>query len=607
MSEGTEITRDAADVETLAGPELPSHLLAKLRVTIPGYDLLGKIASGGQATVYRAREQTSGLTVAVKVLHGGSNAGDDARERFHRETAALKALSHPNIVCVIESGRTPIGLDYLVMNYVDGRPLDVLWKDPKFSAAIAPEPPARLRLFKHICDIVQAAHLKGITHRDLSPSNILIATDGEPHVLDFGLASTAFNRILTPEGLRISVTGQFLGKVQYAAPEQARGGRDAIDIRTDVYALGVILYQILTNGAFPYEVVGNLIDVLNNIVHTKPLSPSALLAARQQAAHKRPLRHNSTLVNDTIEAVVLKALEKNPADRYQSAGELAADIDQYLAGRPTAAVTHRPPANPKIALRLRKLKEPVWVAVVLLLITGIFLNARGILIHFRSAPAAASSPISQRPTETVASPALPVKPAQDSVSPEAKGTPNSVGAVPNDPHVFSSEWRNLLEPAQLGGWVTAPQPDPDGTFTCRSRGYAWGTGIHDVRIRATVQMISGQFLSLALRDTDGTRYFAFFNGGDWFGICLHSGEKTLDLGEGHASRTFAGPFVMEFSAIGDQLVLSADGEEVLRVRDGLLKSGSAGFGTYKGDSIYKDIQVQVLDNASAKPGAAAQP
>src|SRR4051794_29670205 len=116
------------EAETVtAGPELSDRLLAKLRVTVSGYDLLDTIASGGQATVYRARELTSGLTVAVKVLNGGANADPASRERMRRETAALRALDHPNIVCAIESGRTPTGLDYLVLNYVDGRRLDAVW------------------------------------------------------------------------------------------------------------------------------------------------------------------------------------------------------------------------------------------------------------------------------------------------------------------------------------------------------------------------------------------------------------------------------------------------------------------------------------------------
>ncbi len=285
----------------------------------------------------------------------------------------MAALNDPNIVCVIEAGRTSVGLDFIVMNYVDGRPLDALWTDRKFAAAIAPEPPAKLRLFKRICEVVQSAHLKGITHRDLSPSNILITADGEPHILDFGLASTAFDHILSA-GRNVTVTGQFIGKVKYASPEQARGD-DAIDIRTDVYALGVILYQILTDGAFPYEVVGALVDVLNNIIHSQPLPPSTKLADRAPA--KPPRHQDPPLVNETIEAVVLKALEKNPADRYQCAGALAADIHQYLDGRPTTAV----PRGRTISRTTRPWRQQRWVAAILsiMLLMGILMNIRTIL------------------------------------------------------------------------------------------------------------------------------------------------------------------------------------------------------------------------------------
>jgi tRNA A-37 threonylcarbamoyl transferase component Bud32 len=365
-------------------------LLQKLRVRIPGYELLDKIAVGGQATVYRGREITSGLTVAIKVLNGGDNADANSRERLRRETATLRALNHPNIVCLIESGRTPLGLDFLVMNYVDGRTLDALWTDRRFAGAVAPEPAARLRLFRQICDVVQAAHLKGITHRDLSPSNILVTTDGQPHVLDFGLASTAFNNQLTPGGGDITLTGQFLGKVKYAAPEQARGGRDAVDIRTDVYALGVMLYQILTNGAFPYEVAGNWIDTLNHVIHTRPARPSEVLAAQRVAAGQR-LRRGPSLVNETIEAVVLKALEKDPADRYQSAGELAADIDLYLSGRPTAAELDR-----RAATRSRRrpwLGRVAFVAAASILVAGLVAGAiaKGHSRHTESRPAAGAA------------------------------------------------------------------------------------------------------------------------------------------------------------------------------------------------------------------------
>ncbi|MFN9131105.1 MAG: serine/threonine-protein kinase, partial [Phycisphaerales bacterium] len=254
-----------------SGSELPPRLLAKLKVEIEGYELIDRLGEGGQATVYKAIQKQDGQTVAVKVLHAGPHATEEARARLKREINALRAINHPNIVQAIAAGRTRSGLDCLVMNFIEGRPLDDLWNDPAFAAKVAPQPADVLRLFKTICETVQAAHRKGITHRDLSPSNILIDATGQPHILDFGMASTAFDGIVTRN---VTVTGQFIGKLKYASPEQASGARTAdangnaagtgVDIRSDVYALGVMLYQLLTGGAFPYEVVGNVIDVLNN-------------------------------------------------------------------------------------------------------------------------------------------------------------------------------------------------------------------------------------------------------------------------------------------------------------------------------------------------------
>lgn len=375
---------------TANASELPPRLLAKLKVEIDGYELIERLGEGGQATVYRAIQKQDGLMVAIKVLHAGPHATEEARARLKREINALRAIHHPNIVHAIAAGRTRSGLDCLVMNFIDGKPLDALWADPAFAATVAPQPADLLRLFKTICETVQAAHRKGITHRDLSPSNILIDAHGQPHILDFGMASTAFDGIVTRN---VTVTGQFIGKLKYASPEQARGAGAAgegVDIRSDVYALGVMLYQLLTGGAFPYEVVGNVIDVLNNIIHSKPKPPSETIAdlhtptatlvvskTVSPVLSAAPIRRNPPLVNETIEAIVLKALEKEPGKRYQSAGELAADIDRYLAGQPTSAAvwSKRPKPASKFSIRRR----PILVAASLILVAtlvGVTMNAR---------------------------------------------------------------------------------------------------------------------------------------------------------------------------------------------------------------------------------------
>ncbi|MCU0688725.1 MAG: serine/threonine protein kinase, partial [Phycisphaerales bacterium] len=402
--------------------ELSPRQLAKLKIEIEGYELIKRLDAGGQATVYKAIQKQDGKVVAIKVLHGGPHATDEARARMKREINALRAINHPNIVQAIAAGRTRSGLDCLVMNFIDGQPLDALWTDAAFATAVAPQPADLLRLFKTICDTVQTAHRKGITHRDLSPSNILIDAHGQPHILDFGMASTAFDGIVTRD---ISMTGQFIGKLQYASPEQARGSRTpaakgqgacaSVDIRSDVYALGIILYQLLTSGAFPYEVVGNLVDVLNNIIYSAPKPPSQHVAnghtpaapgaegasgngTLQVSAQPAPappgssaaVRRNPPLVNETIEAIVLKSLEKDPAQRYQSAGELAADIDRYLAGQPTSAVvwSKRPtPASSSFPLR-RAAIVAASVALVAVLV-GVSMNAQSLAVWLGLATAAA--------------------------------------------------------------------------------------------------------------------------------------------------------------------------------------------------------------------------
>jgi serine/threonine protein kinase len=392
-------------------------LLAKLKVEIEGYDLLERLDEGGQATVYKAIQQKDGQTVAIKVLHGGPHATEEARARLKREINALRAINHPNIVQAIAAGRTRSGLDCLVMNFIEGKPLSDLWDVPAFAAKVAPQPADLLRLFKTICETVQAAHRKGITHRDLSPSNILVDATGQPHILDFGMASTAFDGIVTRN---VTVTGQFIGKLKYASPEQASGARTpgppnangepassvqsgGVDIRSDVYALGVMLYQLLTGGAFPYEVVGNVIDILHNIIHSKPRPPSEAAAelrtptaamvvrsggtgvppVTKPSVASAPVRRNPPLVNESIEAIVLKALEKDPANRYQSAGELAADIDHYLAGQPTSAVVwSKRPKPARVSKFLTRRRTLVAASSIILVATlvGVSMNARALAV-----------------------------------------------------------------------------------------------------------------------------------------------------------------------------------------------------------------------------------
>jgi tRNA A-37 threonylcarbamoyl transferase component Bud32 len=308
---------------------------------ISGYSIQRELGRGGQAVVYLAVQKNTGRKVAIKVMRPEALADERALARFKREVQVLAALEHPNIVGILDTGVAADGAHFIVMNYVAGIALDEFMKSVRRSDS--PDPGKLLRLFLKICASVNVAHVRGIVHRDLKPSNIRIDERGEPHILDFGLAHTPLDRLAGGEH-PIAVTGEFLGSLPWCSPEQAEGDPDRIDMRTDVYSLGVILYQILTNGKFPYEVVGNMRDVLNNILTTEPTPPSK--AAEKSDGDRRPGKMGPPTVNPVIENIVLRALAKNRELRYQTAGELGRDVAQYLAGQQTSARKAAPAPPP---------------------------------------------------------------------------------------------------------------------------------------------------------------------------------------------------------------------------------------------------------------------
>ena len=282
-------------------------------VEVPGYAIVEQIRGGGQGTVFRAVQRTTNREVAIKVLHNGSLGRRADQVRFEREIQALALLQHPRIVRLVDGGAVD-GRRFLVMDFIEGESLDEYLREE------APPIRERVALLAKVCDAVAAAHVRGVVHRDLKPSNIRVDNCGEPHVLDFGLA-----RLLETEGhastMRdATVTGQFLGSPSWASPEQAEGAIGRIDTRTDVYALGLILYHAIT-GRFPYSVAGSLNDTLNSIRQTVPERP----------------RSSGKNIEIDLETIVLKCLNKEQDRRYQSAGELAAELRRYLAGEPIEA------------------------------------------------------------------------------------------------------------------------------------------------------------------------------------------------------------------------------------------------------------------------------
>ncbi len=281
-----------------------------------GYEVLSPATCGGQAMVYRCR-RADGAIVAVKRIHGGTAATPGAKRRLQRELEVASALVHPYIV----STRTVSAGDELLIesDWIDGRAFTD-WcrgegdESPPDSASI-------LRVMVVVCDAVEFAHQRGIIHRDLKPSNILVDGDGAPHVLDFGLAGTIAE--FSSEASRITLTEALVGTPAYASPEQIAGDPMGIDARSDVYSLGVLLYEAFT-GVSPYPPKLSLGRLLHAVEHVEP---------------PRPRSKVSTIPRD-VEAVILKALRKNPSQRYTSVAALRDDLQRCVDGLSPSA---RPP------------------------------------------------------------------------------------------------------------------------------------------------------------------------------------------------------------------------------------------------------------------------
>lgn len=276
---------------------------------IPGYQTLGVLSSGAQGVVYRARQESTSRTVAIKTLIAGDAATARQRMRAEREAEIAARLRHANIVTVFESRTLADGRIAVVMEFVDGVPLDA-WRPPGLT--VTERRLAILRVFIDVCKAIHHAHLNGVIHRDLKPDNILVTPEGRPVVLDFGIAAAP--------GIRTTQTGEFAGTPAYASPEQVSGKPDEVDGLTDVYALGVILYRVLC-GAMPYDLGGSLFDIARTISEAPPTPPR---------------QHEATIPAD-LEAIVLRALAKEKDRRYQSAASFARDIERYLAGAPVEA------------------------------------------------------------------------------------------------------------------------------------------------------------------------------------------------------------------------------------------------------------------------------
>jgi tetratricopeptide (TPR) repeat protein/tRNA A-37 threonylcarbamoyl transferase component Bud32 len=348
-----EHTLSISDVEadeeaTLDGtPSGPIADDPQMPGSIGGFRIIGKLGEGGMGTVWEAEQAQPKRRVALKVMRRDHIVDELHAKMFRREAESLARLRHPNIAAIYESGHTEDGHDFFAMELVLGVTLDV-WLAGRPTTVDAAELELRLGLFRSICDAVHYAHQRGVIHRDLKPTNIIVTDDdvssdartsAKPSlgikILDFGLARITDADIAAT---MISEIGVIKGTLQYMSPEQARGDVAAIDVRSDVYALGVILYEMLT-GRRPYNVTrAALAEAVRVICEDTPDPVTKSWSGVRK-------------LDTDLETIVGKTLEKEADRRYDSAAALREDIDRYLGSQPILA------RAPSAAYQLRKMVQ----------------------------------------------------------------------------------------------------------------------------------------------------------------------------------------------------------------------------------------------------------
>ncbi len=355
------------------------------------YEINGRLGYGGMAEVHLGRDTRLGRDIAVKVLRHDLARDHGFQVRFRREAQNAAALSHPSIVAVYDTGEElatdGVSLPYIVMEYVEGRTLrEVLQAEGRLM------PERALEITADVCAALEFSHRNGIVHRDIKPANVMLSPTGQVKVMDFGIA-----RAVTQHSATMTQTSAVIGTAQYLSPEQARG--ETVDSRSDIYSTGCLLYELIL-GRPPFT-GDSPVSVAYQHVREDPVPPSELNAD----------------ISPAVDAVVLKALAKNPANRYQSAAEMRADLLRAAAGRPveatpvltgadrTQVIAAAPPPMDTTTLRRppeRDRRRGLWYLLLALAVIGVFLLAAFVTKSLISSGNQVIVPDEKGKTQTVA-------------------------------------------------------------------------------------------------------------------------------------------------------------------------------------------------------------
>jgi eukaryotic-like serine/threonine-protein kinase len=350
------IAAAAAGAATAAQAKPEERFDSLLGVVLAGrYEVLRRIGEGGMGAVYEARHTLIGKRVAVKVLLEKFHAQSDLVARLLQEARLASSIGHENIVDVTDFGTTDDGRSFVVMEFLDGESLAGL------AMREAPLPIERsLRIARQVASALGAAHAKGIFHRDVKPENIYLIQRGDVDfvkVVDFGISKAVKpGGDDGPEAYRLTHTGLLLGTPLYMSPEQARGSED-LDHRVDIWALGVLLYECLT-GEVPFH-ANNYLQIISQVLTHQPMPPSQL----------RP----ELGIPDAVEAVVMRAMEKDRTLRYQTMAELERDLERLLAGDQNVGSLPVAEGTPAAVVRPALRRWPLALAATAALIGGVAL------------------------------------------------------------------------------------------------------------------------------------------------------------------------------------------------------------------------------------------